>query len=485
MFPMTPTKKYLTFIIITILTSLLILFAVYSIIDKKTGNPSTPEKAAEQLKEIETPGKKWLNGYLGIFFRFKYLGNINWLIIPLLVYFFLSRKKLQRWQLALLFAWSLTVLFIAIKGYTNYRYQFTLFPFTATVILLLLWDILKNKKAYLKIFCFTLIGLACAYNIYHYFNRYDFFWNMKDNDEKSHFPYKLINYLNGDKTLKESAKKVFVMDQPLFFYYTNQKGIDMQSPQAQWATSHLAKKSISREALFKEFEKILHVEYILIGISKLKLYQSLMLPEFLDCETHLILKDNGVLLYRLRGNPLERELQSPRLEKFKLWQSQEKEPAKVSPWLITFQETGKFTFTYTRQQEGGKYLNDLELRCIKPDEKGERHINCGYELGRNEFKIDISRVQGRYLHFITKAAISPTAINWTNYIFINENNNRDKTWQSTRTYFSSPHSRTYIVSRKIGQESSRVMLGFRFTPKSQEEVLLIQDARIYISNDPL
>ena len=477
--------KYIIFTLITVLISLLILSAVYSIIDKKTDNPSTPEKAAEQLKEIETPGKKWLNGYLGIFFRFKYLGNINWLIIPLLIYFFLFKKKPQRWQMALIFAWLLTTLFIMIKGYTNYRYQFTLFPFTATIILLLLWELLKDKKTYLKIFCFTFIGLACVYNIYHYFDRYDFFWSIKVNDEKSHFPFQLINYLNGDRALKESSKKVFVMDQPLFFYYTNQKGIDMQSPEAQWATSHLAKKSISREALFKEFKKILHVEYLLIRVSQLKLYQSLILPEFLDCECHLVLKDNGTFLYRLREIPLERELRSPRFDKFKLWQSQEKKPAKASPWLITFDETGKFNLNYMRKQEKGKNLNYLMLSNITPDEKGERRINCGYELGRNELKIDISRIRGQYLHFITRAAISPSLFNRSNYIFINQYNDQDKTWQSSRTYFSSPYTRSYFVSRHIGQDSSRVVLGFRFNPKSQEEFLLIQDARIYISNEPL
>jgi len=483
--PMTPTKKHILYTLIAVLASLLILFAVYSIIDKEADTVPAPGKAAEQLKEIETPGKKWLNGYFGIFFRFKYLGNINWLLVPLLIYFFLAVKKPRRWQMALVFAWLLTALFIIIKGYTNYRYQFTLFPFTATVILLLLWEILKDKKTYLKIFCFSFVGLVCAFNIYHYFDRYDFFWGMKVNEEKSRFPYRLIDYLDRDTALKESAKKVFVMDQPLFFYYTDQKGIDMQSPQAQWATAHLTGNIGSREALFKEFKKILHVEYILLGASHLKLYQSGLLPEFLDCECRLVLKDNGWFLYRLREKPLERELQSPRLGKYKLWRPQAKEPGSVSPWLITFGESGEFAFDYNRQKERGRDLNCLELRNLKPDEKGERRINFGYELGRGGLKMEIRRVQGRYLHFIARAAISPTLFNRDNFIFISEYSERDKIWQSTRIYFSSPNRRTYIVSREIGKDSSRVILGFRFTPRSPGEVLLIRDAGIYISDEPL
>lgn len=484
---MTPAKKHIIYMLIAMLASLLILFAVYAIIDKEADAVPAPGKAAEQLKEIETPGKKWLNGYFGIFFRFKYLGNINWLLVPLLIYFFLTVKKPRRWQMALVFAWLLTALFIVIKGYTNYRYQFTLFPFTATVILLLLWEILKDKKNYVKILCFSFLGLVCAYNIYHYFDRYDFFWGMKVNEEKSRFPYRLIDYLNRDRALKESSKKVFVMDQPLFFYYTNQKGIDMQSPQAQWAISHLGRNSGSREGLFKEFKKILHVEYILLGTVHQKLYQSLMLPEFLDCECHLVLKDNGRFLYRLREKSLERELQSPRFEKYKLWRPQVKEPGSVSPWLIAFKETGKFAFNYTRERERKRSpdTNCLALRSVMPDEKGERRINLGYELGRSEFKMEITRVRGRYLHFIVRASISPTLFNRENYVYINEYNGRDKIWQSTKIYFSSPYRRTYIVSREIGKDSRRVMLGFRFTPRSPGEVLLIQDAGAYVSDDPL
>ncbi|HLP48341.1 MAG TPA: hypothetical protein VK469_20540, partial [Candidatus Kapabacteria bacterium] len=358
---MTPAKKHIIYILISVLVSLLILFAVYAVIDKDVDTLPAPEKAAEKFKEIETPGKKWLNGFFGIFFRFKYLGNINWMIIPLIIYFFFTVKKPRRWQMALVFAWLLTALFIVIKGYTNFRYQFTLFPFTATVILLLLWEILKDKKTYLKVFCFSFIGFLCAYNIYHYFERYDFFWGMKVNEEKSRFPYQVLDYLNRDNVLRESSKKVFVMDQPLFFYYTDQKGIDMQSPKAQWAIGHLTRKSGSREAIFKEFKKILHVEYILVSASHLKFYQTLMLPEFLDCECRLVLKDNGILLYRLREKPLERELQSPRFEMYKLWRPQVKEPGSASPGLIIFGEKGKFAFDYTRERERGRELNCLTL----------------------------------------------------------------------------------------------------------------------------
>jgi hypothetical protein len=483
---MTSAKKQIIFILIAVLASLLILFAVYSVIDKKTEIITTADKAAEQFKEIETPGKKWLNGYFGIFFRFKYLGNINWLLLPLLIFFFLAGRKLQRWQMALVFVWLLTALFIVVKGYTNFRYQFTLFPFTATVILLLLWEIVKDKKTYVKITCFSILGLICVYNIYHYFDRYEFFWGIKVNDEKSRFPYQLINYLNNDGALRDSAKKVFVMEQPLFFYYTNQKGIDMQSPQAQWATTHLAGNSCSREGLFKEFKKVLHVEYILLNTSQLKLHQSLLLPEFLDCETRQVIKDSGWMLFRLREKPLERELRSPRFERYKLWplRLKEKENGKVKSPLITFTEKGKFAFDYAREKLRGQETNCLVLRSIQPNEKNERMIHFGFELGRAGLKlVEIPVVRGRYLHFIVKAAASPTLLNRDNYMFISEFNGN--AWSTTKIYFASPNLRTYVVSRLIGKDSQRVLWGFHFTPQTQGDSLRIQDARLYGSNDPL
>ncbi|MDQ1352636.1 MAG: hypothetical protein QG657_2942 [Acidobacteriota bacterium] len=483
--PMTPAKRHIIYTLIAVLISVLILFVVYAIVDKEADSLPTPVKAEERFKEIETPAKKWLNGHFGIFFRFKYLGNINWLIIPLLIYFFLAVKKPRRWQMALVFTWLLTALFIIIKGYTNFRYQFTLFPFTVTIILLLLWEISKDKKIYIKILCFSFVGLACAYNIYHYFDRYNFYWDIKVNEEKSRFPYQLIDYLNRDRALKESSKKVFALNQPLFFYYTNQKGIDMQSPQAQWATAHLTGNIGSREALFKEFKKILHVEYILLSASHLKFYQSGLLPEFLDCECRLVLKDNGWLLYRLREKPLERELKSPGYGKVKLWRPQQKQPGNNSSRFIIFTEKGKFTLEDCRVKERTRYIDCLAVRNNAPDENGQRILHFGYEFGRGILKMEPIQPRGRYIHFIVRVTVPPKLCNKENYVFISEYDGHNKNWQSTKVYFSSPNWRTYIVSRKIAPDSQRVLLGLRFTPQSPDHSLVIQDTRLYVSDNPI
>ncbi len=474
-------KKEYILCLLCFFAAIFILSAVYPVIDQSVDTVPTAEKAEERFRDIDTPAKKWLNGYFGVFFRFEYLGNINWLLIPFLVYFLVKVKAMQRWQTALVFAWLVTVLFIAVKGYTNFRYQFSLAPFTAGMVLLLLWELLKHKEKGLKILCFSFLGLVCIYNIYHYFDRYNFYWDIKVSRERAHFPYQLIDYLNSAKDLEKGAKRVFVIDQPLFYYYTDRMGIDMQAPRASfWISNHLKKKRVSRERIFSRLKRR-RADYILVGAAHKKLYRSLMLTEFLLCECRLVVEDHGWFLYRLRDNPLERELRSPRFEKFLLWQHRKKRPRNASPWLKTFRAKGIFFFNYSRDRNRKK--NVLTLHSVEPRETGVREINFGYELKRKNLEMEIP--EGKYIHFIVKTSVSPTLMDRDNFIFISDYNDKDKNWESERIYFFSPYRRTCMVSKKIRKGSQRVIMGIRFTPQSPEDKLVIENARIYVSEEPL
>src|SRR3989339_662568 len=53
------------------------------------------------VREIGTNYDLWLNGYLGIFFRFKMFGGLNWLAVPLFIYFLITIKKRKRWEIAM------------------------------------------------------------------------------------------------------------------------------------------------------------------------------------------------------------------------------------------------------------------------------------------------------------------------------------------------------------------------------------------------
>ncbi len=475
---MTQNKKNIIYCVIAVLITIFILHAVYSTIDKRGGAALTPGKAVEHFRDIETTGKKWLNGHFGVFFRFKYLGNINWLIIPLLVYFFAAVKKRERWQMALVFVWLLTALLIGIKGFDNYRYQFTLYPFTVFMVLLLLWEFLKNKKKYVKIFCFSFFTLICLYNVYHYFNVYKFFWDLRVSVKRPHFPYKLVDYLNTCKDINKESK-VFVINKPLFYYHTNKKGIDSRGSRA-WHAIRLFKSREGRyrKKVFRILKGKLNTPYVLLKSNEKKIYRTGMLTEFLDCECQLVLKDQGWFLYRLRDRSLENILRSPYLKKVKVWYAEKKLPQNISPSLLKFFQQGQFEFDCDPEKHGKG--NVLTVYNTSPDKNGRRKTNFGYEANCQGIKMEIP--EGKYVHFIVKAKISPNLMNRDNYLFISDFKG---SWESKKAFFSTPGWRTYLISKKVRPGCSRLILAFRFTPKSSEGRLRIKDIKVAISEKPL
>ncbi len=470
-----------------VLITIFVLHAVYSTIDKRGSAALTSGKAVEQFRDIETTGKKWLNGYFGVFFRFKYLGNINWLIIPLLVYFFATVKKRERWQSALVFVWLATAFFIGLKGYANFRYYFTLVPFNAAIILLLLWEFLKNKKKYVKILCFTFFTLICLYNVYHYFDVYRFFWDLRVSVKEPHFPYKLVDYLNTNdnmNTIKDinKASNVYVINQPLFYYYTNKKGIDTHGPDA-WQANKLFKSRTggkNRKRVFSILKGELNTRYILLSSNEKMIYRTKMLTEFLNCECQLVLEDQGWFLYQIRDRFLENILRSPGIKKINIWYPGKKLLRNISPSLKTQGIRGKFTFDVSREKKRS-VLRTLTVRNREPNEEGLRILQFGYDNTTLQ-ELDMKGLNGQYIHFIVKAKISRHLTNKNNYLFIQDFTNN---WKRKKHYFSSPSWRTYLISRRIREGSSKLMVGIRFAPKSSEDKIMINDIRIYISDNPL
>jgi len=484
---MTQNKKNIIYCLIAVLLTIFILHTVYSTIDKKGSAALSSRKVVEQFRDIETTGKKWLNGHFGILFRFKYLGNINWLIIPLLAYFFATVKKRERWQLALVFVWLSTAIFIGLKGFANFRYHFTLVPFTAAIILLLLWEFLKDKKKYIKTLCFTFFTLICLFNIYHYFDVYRFFWDLRVSVKKPYFPYKLVDYLNTNNninTIKDininKGSNVYVINQPLFYYYTNKKGIDSHGPEA-WQANKLFKRrkgGRNRKRVFSILKNELNTRYILLRSNEKMIYRTKMLTEFLDNECGLILKNQGWFLYRLRDRSLESILRSPDFKRIKVWHPRKKRPGNISPSLLKFFQQGHFEFNYYIEKHGKE--NVLMVSNKSPDKEGRRKMNFGYETNRKGINMGIP--EDRYVHFIVKATISPNLLNRDNYIFISD---FKESWESQKAFFSTPGWRTYLISKKVRSGCSRLVFAFRFNPQSAEDIIKIKDVRIYVSEKPL
>ncbi|MCH8331420.1 MAG: hypothetical protein IH946_08575 [Bacteroidetes bacterium] len=95
------------------------------------------------------------------FFRFKTVGNINWVLIPFLIAFAWNIRRKANWQIALFGIYILGIALIAVKGYYNGRYQLTFFPFTVAFVLISVWDWLDRRElGYLK--RYLIAGLVVA-----------------------------------------------------------------------------------------------------------------------------------------------------------------------------------------------------------------------------------------------------------------------------------------------------------------------------------
>jgi hypothetical protein len=468
-------KKHIGFVLIGFSVLTLVLFLVYNTVDKE--NPRARGTRTEILGEIETPAKKVLNGYLGSFFRFKYLGNINWLIIPLLIWFFTSSRKKERWHYALLFAWGVTTIFISIKGCTNPRYQLTLFPLTSIITILLLWQFLIDKKKYVKIFGISVFTAVVIFNIFHYRTEYQKFWELRVTRQKNYFPSKVIDYINSTGDINDQSR-VFVINQPIYYYYTTKKGLDYLDPNSMGIWLELNKPSGSRERAYHLLKRRHHGNYVLLKTIHLRHSRRLALNEFLHCECKLVLENNGWLLYRLRDFRLEKELTLPQYEKINVWNRRGASVQKLSPPLTRFSSRGTFAFEITKKKNG----KALVVHNTAPDQQ-RRLLSFGYEFKPKS--IDMKIPENRYISFIVDVSASPRLVNNKNYFMISDHNQIDDTRESVKTSLESPHSRTYIVSKKVRPGATRLILAFRFEPPSGREILTVENVRVVVSDNPL
>ena len=174
------------------------------------------------VREIGTNKDIWLNGYLGIFFRFNKFGTLNWLAIPLFVYFMLTIKKRERWEIAICLVLFMACLFICLKGFRNYRYQLTLFPVLIAIVFLFGWQIIKNNNRIIMINCIIICTCLVSINCYSLRDQYRYYWNVGTGNGKSgeRFPNRLIEYINqnvaNDSTILER-------NQPILYYYASKK----------------------------------------------------------------------------------------------------------------------------------------------------------------------------------------------------------------------------------------------------------------------
>ena len=234
----------------------------------------------------------WLKRYLSLLFDFEHFGNLNWIAIPLLIYFVATIKKRKRWEMAIVFVLFLSCLSLGIKGHGYSRYFFTLYPFTLAVILLFGWEFIKNKRHYLQIGVLVICGIAVFVNFYHFRKVYEYFWKYKVTLETLYWPDEKIEYINKTKDLKSDDVVLVCSHRHLFFYHTDKKGIDFRDPKLEFFN-----RQENKEAALDVLRNKLKVKYI-FRFWNFKLTK--ILNEIINNDCDLIINDKTGYLYRIR-----------------------------------------------------------------------------------------------------------------------------------------------------------------------------------------
>lgn len=157
-----------------------------------------------------------------------------------------------------------------------------------------------------------------------------------------------------------------------------------------------------------------------------------------------------------------------------VWNAHAAAPQDTSPALLTFFEKGKFAYDFTVKETG----NVLEVHSLAADEKGLRQTGFGFEPNRKGFAVAAS--EGKYIYLVVSAAISSRLQNEENFMFISTQTGG---WGAEKQFFSASGYRpqTYILAKKIQPGTTRLIMGFRFTPQSTEDRLTIRHISIYVS----
>jgi hypothetical protein len=255
---------------------------------------------------IETPLKLWLNGYLGVFFGFKSHSNIVWLLPLLLVFAWNKIKHINALKYFMAF-YIILLLLIAIKGYINGRYQFTLVPLSIIAIVLLINKIFDDVKNQQKLVYFFVV-LSLFNTIYFtsidywpkYKNRFYDLFNDRKQDKSEDLKLNYITFINTEIPENEW---VLVNNLPEFFYYTNHKGLFCWTGKNEVYTTKekkvLVKDNYNDEDLKQFIVNELNCKYFFTTIQFNNYHPEF--SEFLSRQAELVFTDNNkYLIYRFK-----------------------------------------------------------------------------------------------------------------------------------------------------------------------------------------
>ncbi len=447
--------------------TLVFIGAVYHYIDMEIYSHihTIPKK---YLREIDTFPKEWLNGYMGTFFRFKYFGNLVFLTIPLVVLFFLVNRKIQRWQMALVFVVVVLALLVGVKGFKNYRYQLTMAPFLMAVFMITGWQLTRERSRLFKGILAVLVAGLCLFNIYNYSSRFRFFWNYKLNATEDRYPRQIMDILEENDSLN-SGEKVLVCKQPLYFYRLDTGAVNYRDPRVEM----IYERNGDRRQLWDLLRRQLKIKYIFYDYRGMALLKDRMFGELINIEG-TVLQEKRYRLCRLRDRPFLDEADARALRRLNLWNHRAASPEQASPRLMVIETAGEFDLHYHRY----RHQNFLTIKNLTPAEDGRREIKLGYRLEGGELQKILGRRHDVYLYLLVNARVSRSLVNRNNELFIRDNTGA---WEKSQYYFTSANWRSYLVRKKVRPGSSSLEAGIALKVRSNEESLSIRDVSAFIT----
>jgi len=279
-------------ILLGIVFAVIAVFSIISIyIYSKSDGYNYLNEGFYKFRGIETPLKLWGNGYLGIFFNFKYFGFLNWLMLPVLIYFAFTIERKQQWQRALFFVYALSVIIICIKGYFNFRYSFSLFPFTIIAVLWFIWDFVEKKPRKFRIIVISILFLLAGFSFCKYYRQYRGYLTSAMSYQIKNKEILLIDYI---KTLQiNDENNILVCNISEFFYFTDIKAIMHKD---------LRPSSDTPEKLFEEIIKK-KIKYILVAdyIHSISIWKNL--SDVVKQGTIMLKRSGKLAVYEIIANP--------------------------------------------------------------------------------------------------------------------------------------------------------------------------------------
>ena len=420
------------------------------------------------LRGIGTNIELLLNGYFGIFFRYKMFGTFSWIGVPLLIYFILKIRGKERWEIAIFVAISGAIAVIGFQGFMNYRYQLTVYPLIVTMIFIFGWRVAykKNKKmvwiVVSAIIFFALINTYLSWEKYRYYYRAA----IGSGVEGEKFPDKMVEYIN--KYVANSSV-VLEVNQPLLYYYTPKNGRHYNIDYSR----KLRKTGANIEEAYLILKNVLDIDYVLIRGNL-----NGILKDILVLGSRLICEDQGYKLYKINDkaeNPTITDFvnEMPRFHNdFSYW---------AGPNLISVRDFNKAAFPIEILGKRGEFsaekikdgnVNAARIRLTKSNFNERSEIQFGYfinpkrlnlKLGGGDIVSLIARIRGQDKQHVE--------------LFI-----QDKTdyWSRETINQTVTEWEEILVSKRIRDGFTKICLGVYWKPGHPDNWIDVSSLKIYV-----